>query len=119
MTAARWTTGLAWIAGLMGAVHTALTTLEHPQWSLPALWFLGSGVAMVVAALANGLGKTSAGRGAAILLAGINLAMAAFFAAAWTVLPAPQVIVGGFVFGALTVCAVLRHQVHPTQHAPG
>lgn len=119
MNAARWTTGLAWTAGLLGTVHIALTPLEHPQWSLASLWFLGSGLAMVVAALANGLGTSSTGRRTCALLAGINLAMAAFFAAAWTVLPAPQVIVGGMVFGALAVCAVLRQPLHLAQDAIG
>jgi len=106
MNARRLNWVLLSVAGLLGAAHIALTPLAYASWTLDALWFLGSGFAIVIASAANVVGLASpAPRSAGALLA-INLMMAGFFAAAWSVLPGPQVIVGGVVFLGLAGCTL-------------
>lgn len=108
MTARRLNWVLLSVAGLLGAAHIALTPLAYASWTLDALWFLGSGLAIVIASAANAVGlATPAPRGAWAMLA-INLMMAGFFAAAWSVLPGPQVIIGGVVFLGLAGCTLAR-----------
>ncbi|MXP13634.1 hypothetical protein GRI44_02555 [Altererythrobacter confluentis] len=104
---------LAIAAGLLGAAHLALTPLAYPNWTIDALWFVGSGLAIVVAAAANfdGFGKT--GLRSRLFVALINIAMSCFFAAAWLVLPEPQVIIGGVLFLGLAACSLPARKVRP------
>ena len=52
-------TALAMLVGLLGTVHLALTPLVYASWTVNALWFVGTGMAMVIAAVANVIaGKT-------------------------------------------------------------
>lgn len=97
---------LAIIGGLLGLVHIALTPLAYADWTIEALWFVGSGLAIVVAAAANLAGFPSRGVAGSWIVTVINLAMAGFFGAAWLVLPGPQVIVGGLLFLGLTFCSL-------------
>jgi hypothetical protein len=109
----RWVWALALVAGLLGMVHVALTPLAYRGWTIEALWFVGTGFAMLIAALANVLSLSSIDRRGRILGIVINVMMAGFFAAAWFVLPGPQVIVGGVVF----VCLVALQARKPVQLA--
>ena len=102
---------LAITAGLLGALHITLTPLLYPEWTIDALWFLGSGLAIVVAAAANLLVFEGAARRSRILAAVINLAMGCFFAAAWMVIPEPQVIIGGVLFLTLAACLLPTRRV--------
>jgi hypothetical protein len=111
MIAARAVTVFSVCAGLLGFAHLALTPLAHPEWSLEALWFAGTGLAIVVVAIFNWAGRSLPERSAALALVAANLAMTAFFAAAWTVLPGPQVIAGGAIFAGLALCTVIRRAV--------
>lgn len=97
---------LASAAGLLGAVHIALTPLVYPDWTIDALWFVGTGLAIIVAAAANFVAFQSAGLRSRVFGAAINLAMSCFFAAAWLVLPGPQVIIGGVLFLCLAICSL-------------
>lgn len=97
---------LAVVGGLLGLVHIALTPLAYAEWTIEALWFLGSGLAIVVAALANFVGFLSGGVRGQWIFTAINIAMGCFFAAAWLVLPGPQVIVGGLLFLSLALCSL-------------
>lgn len=99
-------TVLAIVGGLLGLVHVALTPLAYADWTLEALWFVGTGLGIVVAAAANFVGFQSSDVGRQWILTAINLAMGCFFAAAWIVLPGPQVIVGGLVFLGLAICSL-------------
>lgn len=112
MSMDRWTWVLAILSGLLGAVHVALTPLAFPGWTIDALWFVGAGLAILIAAAANVLGLLSPGGRGRMLLIAINLTMAGFFVAAWTILPGPQVIVGGAVF-LILVCTNLAGQSTP------
>lgn len=108
MSARRLNWGLVAIAGLLGAAHIALTPLAYASWTLDALWFLGSGFAIIIASAANAVGQASPDSRNTWAMLAINLMMAGFFAAALSVLPGPQVIVGGFVFLGLAGCTMAR-----------
>lgn len=97
---------LAIAGGLLGLVHIALTPLAYSDWTIDALWFVGSGLAIVMAAAANVLGFQSSAGGRRWIVTAMNLAMGCFFAAAWLVLPGPQVIVGGVLFLGLAICSL-------------
>lgn len=99
-------TALAMLAGLLGTVHLALTPLVYASWTIDALWFFGTGMAMVIAAAANVIAGKTPGLGVRLSLAAINIAMSGFFAAAWLVLPEPQVIIGGLLFLSLALCSL-------------
>jgi hypothetical protein len=111
----RSTLVLAIAAGLLGTGHLALTPLLYPDWTIDSLWFVGSGLAMLVGAGANVLGTSAGDRLRRSGLVVMNLAMVAFFASAWPVLPEPQVIVGGMLFAGLAVSAALFSRVAPEQ----
>lgn len=104
---------LAIAAGLLGAAHIAITPLVYPNWTIDALWFVGSGFAIVLAAAANFDGWEWAGLRRRVFVAVINLAMSCFFAAAWLVLPEPQVIIGGILFLCLAACSLPARKVEP------
>jgi hypothetical protein len=99
-------TALAILAGLLGVVHLALTTLVYANWTIDALWFVGTGMAMVVAAAANVIAGKAPGPGVRMSIATVNIAMTGFFAAAWLVLPGPQTIIGGLLFLSLALCSL-------------
>jgi hypothetical protein len=94
------------LAGLLGVVHLTLTPLVYANWTIDALWFVGTGIAMVVAAAANLIADKAPELGVRMSLAGINIAMSGFFAAAWLVLPGPQTIIGGLLFLSLTLSSL-------------
>jgi hypothetical protein len=106
MSVYRCTWALALVAGLLGAVHVALAIMVYSNWTIDALWFVGTGLAILIAAAANVVGLPSPNRRSRILMITINLLMAGFFAAAWSILPGPQVIAGGVVFLALAGCSL-------------
>jgi hypothetical protein len=104
---------LAIAAGLLGTAHLALTPLLYSDWTIDSLGFVGSGLAMLTGAGANllGIGVADRRQRAGLLL--MNLAMTAFFASAWPVLPEPQVVVGGILFAGLAVSAAFSSHVAP------
>lgn len=105
-------TALAVLAGLLGIIHLALTPLAYADWSVEALWFVGTGLAIIVAAAANLMANQVTSPGRRLSLAAINLAMSCFFAAAWSVIPGPQVILGGMLFLSLAVFAIANGANH-------
>ena len=109
----RTTLALAIAAGLLGTGHLALTPLLYPGWTIGSLWFVGTGLAMLTGAGANLLGINAGDWMRRTGLFVINLAMTAFFASAWPLLPEPQVMLGGMLFAGLTVTAALPGNVAP------
>jgi hypothetical protein len=99
---------LAVVAGLLGLAHLALTALIYTSWTADALWFVGTGLAIVIAAAANIAAINALDHPSRLIMAIINVMMIGFFAAAWSVLPGPQVIVGGILFAGLAVCGWKR-----------
>lgn len=94
------------LGGLLGLTHIALTPLVHADWTIDALWFVGSGLAILVAAATNFSWFQSPAVSGRWSVTAINLVMCCFFAAAWLVLPGPQVIVGGALFFCLAICTL-------------
>ena len=94
---------LAIAAMLLGTAHMALTPFAYSTWTVDALWFAGSGLAMLTGAAANIIGRDAASRSSHFMLMLVNMAMTGFFVSAWLVLPAPQVVVGGLLFAGLAI----------------
>ncbi len=93
---------LALCALVLGAAHLGFGVMLYSQLTLEALWFFGSGLAIVAVALSN-LRVSAGGRWSKLLLLLQNVLLFGFFVAAWTVLPAPQVAVGAAIFGMLAL----------------
>ena len=109
MIRTRLTITVAGLAFALGLAHLSFLLASPPGWTTDKLWFTGTGLAMLAAALLNLTGRHIPGptfSGAAIVAA--NLALALFFASAWPVLKGPQVIVGGLIFGVLALLALTR-----------
>ena len=109
-------TALAVMAGLLGIVHLGLTPLAYASWTIDTLWFVGTGMAMVVAAAANVIAGEAPGLSIRMSLTTINIAMGGFFAAAWLVLPGPQVIIGGLLFLGLALCSLVGKASRDAPH---
>lgn len=108
------------LAGLLGIIHLALTPMAYASWTIDALWFVGTGMAIIAVAAMNVIPGKAPGLGVRISLAAINIAMGGFFAAAWLVLPGPQVIIGGLLFVSLALFS-LRNSADigaPDKHPP-
>ncbi len=89
----------------LGLAHLFLTTLNYDALTLDAMWFAGSGLAIVFAGFLNLTLAADSGanrRGFALCLA-TNLVVTLLFAGALAVLPQPQVLVGALLFGFATV----------------
>lgn len=89
---------LASLGLVLGILHLALTLPIYGRFSLEALWFAGSGLAVVCCALMNLVALRSRAplnRWATVIA---NLLIAGFFAAAWPLLPGPQVAAGFAIF---------------------
>ncbi len=109
MTTTRLALGLAWLALLLGLVHLSLLLVAGSAWTESTLWFAGTGLAIVAAAMLNLIGRHIPGRSmSGLAIAAANAAMAAFFAAAWPLLQGPQVIVGAILFILLAGLTLLR-----------
>ena len=110
----RVTTGpLAWLTGLvlaLGLIHLVLSALALQHWSEDLLWFAGSGLAILTAGLLNVamIRTASVDRVQKAVWVSANMATALFFGAAWTLLPQPQVVVGGIAFALLAIGAATR-----------
>lgn len=97
---------LAWAlsgaAVLLGLGHLSIAAMAFERLSFEALWFAGSGLAIVLAGLFNLFAQMArVGRTGRALLGIANLATTGFFAMALTILPEPQVVIGLVLFGGL------------------
>lgn len=99
---------LAVTGALLGLLHAGLTAALYPQASLEALWFAGSGLGVTAVAFMNIIALRAQGRSSPIILMTANIVMAGFFAAAWSLMPAPQVALGLSIFAGLTLCDGLQ-----------
>lgn len=106
MTQRNLTLVLAGVTLLLGLGHLVFTTLIYDRWTADALWFVGTGFAIVIGAAANIPAMNVLDRPSRSIIAIINAMMTGFFVAAWSVIPVPQVIAGGVLFAGLTVCAL-------------
>lgn len=86
------------VISLLGAVHAGFTYLNFDRFDMDAVWFLGSGVAIVLAGFVNIALIRSADRVIRILCIATNLLFLSGFAGATFMLPQPQVYFGALVF---------------------
>ncbi|MGV3579173.1 hypothetical protein [Brevundimonas sp.] len=89
---------LASLGLLLGALHLALTVPMYGRLSLEALWFAGSGLAVICCALMNVTALRNSPPQTRWAVVTMNLLIAGFFAAAWPLLPGLQVAVGFIIF---------------------
>lgn len=99
---------LATVAGLLGALHVGLTVALYRQASLEALWFAGAGLAIAAVSVMNIVALRAGDRSSPAILFVANTVMACFFAAAWTLMKAPQVALGFVLFMGLAVCSASK-----------
>ena len=93
----------------LGALHCAFTAQNHDSFSLDAMWFLGSGVAIILAGFLNvaalRIGATD--RVVKYLCLAANLFFTILFGVALFLLAQPQVIVGLALFLTATIAVFL------------
>jgi len=100
-----WSLALGALA--LGGLHVALTFFSFNVLSADALWFAGSGAAVIVGGLANVMALRSYAEDglARVALLIINAGLAGLFALAAFVLGDMAPYVGLVLFGALTLLA--------------
>jgi hypothetical protein len=98
---------LASLGLLLGVLHLTLTLPMYGRLSLEALWFAGSGLAIVCCALMNIAALRNSPPLTRWAVVTMNLLISGFFAAAWPVLPAPQVAIGFIIFLILAAYFVM------------
>ena len=90
----------------LGVLHVAVTFHDYDSFSLRALWFAGTGVAIILAGFLNLILLRDAGKDRVVrlLCCLTNLFFALLFAAvALFMLPQPQVFLGSALFVVVTV----------------
>jgi hypothetical protein len=92
----------------LGALHTGFTVQNYEGFTLDAMWFLGSGIAIILAGFLNVAAIRVGGRDQVVryLCLTANLIFVALFAAALWLLSQPQVIVGVILFLVATIAVV-------------
>lgn len=101
-----WAAAIA--ALLLGLAHVAYTGRLHQALTLDALWFAGTGLALIAIALLNITALRAEGRASPGLVLAGNLATTGFLVLLWTVHQAPQVMAGLVLFVVLTGCALVQ-----------
>jgi hypothetical protein len=102
----------SWLMVALGCAHLLFTLHDYDEFSLGAMWFAGSGLAIVFAGFLNVAHLRGAGRDrlvrALALLA--NVVCALLFAAALSLMRQPQVLVGLalFAFAAFAAATAKR-----------
>src|SRR5918999_589739 len=94
----------------LGVLHVAVTFHDYDSFSVGALWFAGTGVAIILAGFLNVILLRDAGKDAVVrvLCLVTNLTFAVMFASALLVLPQPQVFVGAGLFIAATLLSLIK-----------
>lgn len=96
------------ISGLivaLGALHCMFTASNYDGFSLDAVWFLGSGIAIILAGFLNIAAIRVGGKDVVIkyLCLTANLIFAALFGIVLWLMTQPQVLVGLVLFAAAAV----------------
>lgn len=100
----------AWLIVALGAAHIIFTFHDYEEFSLDAMWFAGSGLALVFAGFLNVAHVRAGGRDPVVRALTIvtDAACALLFAAALTLMRQPQVFVGLALFALAALFAALR-----------
>lgn len=93
----------------LGALHCAFTAMDYDSFSLDAMWFLGTGVAIILAGFLNVAAIRVGGQDRVVKLLCLttNLTFAALFATALWLMSQPQVFVGVALFAVGAVLVIL------------
>jgi len=111
MTLHRIITGLI-IA--LGMLHVGFTPFNYGRFDMDAMWFLGSGLAIILAGFLNIAVIRGRGKDKLVWVLGLitNLGFAILFGIGLLLLTQPQVFVDLALFGFATLCTVLdRHRM--------
>jgi hypothetical protein len=94
--------------------HCIFTALNFDSFSLDAMWFLGSGIAIILAGFLNIAAIRIGVKDQVIkyLSLSANLVFASLFAFALWLLNQPQVFVGFALFALAAVLVVVRERQH-------
>jgi hypothetical protein len=91
---------------LIGVVHTALTPLFYDQLSVDALWFVGTGLALVFLSLLNIVGERVFEPWALNVCIGANVAGLIYGLLIVFVLPEVQAFVSLLIFLAVAISSI-------------
>ncbi len=96
----------------LGILHVLVTFLDYSSFSVRALWFVGTGIAIIQAGFLNLVLLRDAGKDKVVRMLCLisNLIFALLFASALFVLPQPQVFFGLALFVAATFTAFTLHR---------
>ena len=94
----------------LGVLHVLVTFHDYDSFSVRAMWFAGTGVAIILAGFLNIVLLREAGKDTVVrtLCLIANLVFAVMFVLALLVLPQPQVFVGAGLFIAATVFSLIK-----------
>jgi hypothetical protein len=100
---------VALLITLLGVAHIAFTLHDYDDFSLDALWFAGSGLAIVFAGFLNLVLAKDAGKDRLLLTLGLitNLVCAVLFGAALSLMRQPQVFLGVLLFVFATATTLM------------
>jgi len=101
---------------LLGILHCVFTAWNYDQFTLDAMWFFGTGVAIILAGFLNvTVIRTSGGdRIVNLLCLTTNLAFVILFIVALMLLSQPQVLVGIALFAVAAVLVAVKSLSHLT-----
>ena len=102
----------------LGLVHIGFTYHDYDRFTMGAVWFIGTGVAIILAGFLNITLRRDVGRDRLVrwLCIGTNIIFTLGFAGAILMLPQPQVFVGLLLFASATASGFLiSHKWHSTK----
>ncbi len=91
---------------LIGVIHTALTPLFYDQFSQEALWFAGTGLALIYLSLLNLVAERNRTKGMLKICVAANLVGLVYGILIVIALPEVQAFISLFIFLAVTVGSV-------------
>ncbi len=100
----------SWLIVALGCAHLAFTFHDYDSFSLDAMWFAGSGLALVFAGFLNVAHLRAGGRDRVVRALAVltDAACALLFVAALSLMRQPQVFVGVALFALAAVFAALQ-----------
>jgi len=111
---------VAYLIVLLGIAHLGFTFIAYSRFSFGALWFIGSGLAIIFAGFLNivliGNEAAAADTAAWFLCLIANATSALLFALALTLFTEPQVFVGLGLFAFATVGTLLLRRTTTIGH---
>lgn len=96
----------------LGLLHVSVTFFDYDSFSVEALWFAGTGVAIILAGFLNLVLLRDVGRDKVVQILCVitNVVFAAMFASALLILPQPQVFFGLGLFVVATVFSFILNR---------